>query len=112
MLTVFGYDDHGRVIRNLEIVLGHNATMTETAYNFVGDVAIENRKMIKAYVYVRSPKHRTIKYHFKIDGIEYYGFSRYTRWQLYPESGDSILIYYKEDDPSVNLWAGMFEKNK
>ena len=73
---------------------------------------IENRKTIKAYVYVRSPKHRTIKYHFKIDDIEYYGFSRYTRWQLYPESGDSILIYYKEDDPSVNLWAGMFEKNK
>lgn len=41
MLTVFGYDDHGRVIRKLEIGLGHNATMTETAYNFVGDVTGE-----------------------------------------------------------------------
>ena len=42
MLTIFGYDDHGRVIKKLEIGLGHNATMTETAYNFVGDVTAEN----------------------------------------------------------------------
>ena len=118
MLTVFGYDDHGRVIRNLEIGLGHNATMTETAYNFVGDVAAEN---VTYYAYNEasgsvSPNFHastTNKYdipHTKLLGSTLYSILDITTGR-YIVSGDSILIYYKEDDPSVNLWAGMFEKN-
>ncbi|MBP5680906.1 MAG: hypothetical protein J6X31_07645 [Bacteroidales bacterium] len=70
---------------------------------------IENRQVVKAYVYLKNAKKRRFEYRFKIDGIEYDGVSRYIPSRQHPEVGDSIWVYYKEDDPNVNLWVGMFE---
>ena len=70
---------------------------------------VENRKSVKAYVYLKNPKKRRFEYRFKIQGIEYEGGSRYIQMCPHPEKGDSIWVYYKEDDPKVNLWVGEFE---
>jgi hypothetical protein len=72
------------------------------------ELSIE-RKAIKAYVYIRNPKCERILYRFEVNGVQYTGESKYFRSQQYPERGDSIWVYYKEDDPNVNLWVGMFE---
>ncbi len=69
----------------------------------------KERKAIKAYVYIENSKRRRLLYRFELDGVHYTGVSRYSRSQQYPHRGDSIWVYYKEDDPNVNLWVGMFE---
>ena len=52
----------------------------------------------------------TFTYQFKINGKQYKGISKYNMSkQERPPIGDSIWVYYKEDDPNVNLWVGMFE---
>ncbi|MBE6331171.1 MAG: hypothetical protein E7070_02520 [Bacteroidales bacterium] len=67
------------------------------------------RKAIKAYVYIRNSKSQRILYRFELNGVQYTGVSGYSRSQPYPHRGDSIWVYYKEDDPNVNLWVGEFE---
>jgi hypothetical protein len=74
------------------------------------------RKSVKACVidyyrnYNGSFKTKTFVYRFIVDNLTYEGISQYNMdKQLPPEVGDSIWVYYKEDDPNVNLWVGMFE---
>lgn len=77
---------------------------------------ITERKTIKAYVSGYYGRHRgrfkkdTFIYRFMIDNQEYKGISSCKGNHLYPEVGDSIWVYYKEDDPNVNLWVGMFSE--
>ena len=66
-----------------------------------------NRRTVKAYVYETKRKSNQIFYRFTLNGVVYSGCSHYSLYQSYP--GDSIWVYYKEDDPNVNLWVGMFE---
>ncbi|MBQ7238557.1 MAG: hypothetical protein IJS20_07180 [Bacteroidales bacterium] len=104
MLTIFGYDDHGRVTKKLEIGLGHNATMTETAYNFVGDVTAEN---VTYYAYNEasgsvSPTFyasTTNKYdipHTKLLGSTLYSILDITTGR-YPVSGDTLQSFKYDD---------------
>ena len=68
------------------------------------------RKRTKAFVYSRNKKFHELRYRFTLEGIEYTGNSNYSfAKQQYIEKEDSIWVYYKEDDPNVNLWVGMFE---
>ncbi len=73
------------------------------------DKLSEDRKVVRAYVYLRNPRKNRFEYRFKIGDIKYKGVSRYAQMQPHPEEGDSIWVYYKEDDPNVNIWVGMFE---
>ncbi|MBP5347014.1 MAG: hypothetical protein J6Y99_12455 [Bacteroidales bacterium] len=74
------------------------------------------RKSVKACVidyyrnYNGSFKTKTFVYRFVVDNLTYEGISQYNKGkQQTPEVGDSIWVYYKEDDPNVNLWVEMFE---
>ncbi|WP_028903599.1 hypothetical protein [Prevotella sp. P6B4] len=60
---------------------------------------------------INSITHRKTKifYEFMVNGVKYSGISRYTLLNPpYPQKGDSIDVYYSEDDPNVNLWSGEF----
>ena len=70
-----------------------------------------NHSVTKAYVNQVVNRGNTIYYVFKIDGVKYSGFSRYSLMNPpYPDVGDSIEVYYDESDPNVNLWRGEFPK--
>lgn len=67
-------------------------------------------KVVTAYVYGSNPKKNKILYRFTINGETYKGQSRYRQTQSpKPAIGDSIEVYYKEENPEVNLWSGFCE---
>lgn len=70
---------------------------------------LEEHKTIRAYVYRRIGKHNTIEYIFSINNKEYLGGSRYSDMAPYPDKGDSIVVFYKENNPEINLWSGCFD---
>ena len=70
---------------------------------------VNNHCVTKAYIYDDSPRDNTIYYEFVVNGMKYSGISRYSLLAPpYPEKGDSIEVYYSEDDPTINLWRGEF----
>jgi len=63
----------------------------------------------KAYVNGITHRDNTIYYEFNVNNVKYFGISRYSLLDTpYPEEGDSIEVYYNEEDPNVNLWRGEF----
>lgn len=72
---------------------------------------LEGHKTIRAYVYRRIGKHNTIEYSFSINNKTYVGESRYRQSDPYPDEGDSIEVFYKENKPEINLWSGCFDWN-
>ncbi|GEM_PF-1234040 len=69
------------------------------------------RKRTKAFVYSRNKKYHELRYRFSLEGVEYTGNSNYSfSNHQNVEKEDSIWIYYKEDDPTVNLWVGMIDE--
>ena len=78
------------------------------------------RKKAKAYVsayivhkgetrlFIKATR-RTFVYNFTVNGQQYEGYSKNYKKQRLPNIGDSIWVYYKEEDPNVNLWVGLFE---
>lgn len=72
---------------------------------------INSHCVTKAFINATNPRDNTIYYEFVVNGIEYSGISRYSLLNPpYPETGDSIEVYYSETDPNVNLWSGEFTK--
>lgn len=72
---------------------------------------LEGHKTVRAYVYRRigTKNRNTIEYIFSINNKEYLGESRYSRSKPYPDDGDSIVVFYKENNPEINLWSGCFD---
>lgn len=65
----------------------------------------------KAYIYDDNPRDVKIYYRFVVNGIKYSGISHYSHLNPpYPREGDSIEVYYCENDPNVNLWRGEFSE--
>ena len=70
---------------------------------------INSHCVTKAYINATNPRDNMIYYEFMVNGIKYSGISRYSLLKPpYPEKGDSIEVYYKDDDPNVNLWRCEF----
>ncbi len=70
-----------------------------------------NHCVAKAYIYDDNPRDVKIYYRFVVNGIKYSGISHYSHLNPpYPREGDSIEVYYSEDDPNVNLWRGEFSE--
>jgi len=55
------------------------------------DKLSEDRKVVKAYVYLKNPRKKRFEYRFKIGDIKYKGVSRYAQMQPHPEEGDVHL---------------------
>ena len=65
----------------------------------------------KAFINATNPRDNTIYYEFVVNGNKYSGISRYSLSNSpYPREGDSIEVYYCENDPNVNLWRGEFSE--
>lgn len=70
---------------------------------------VKNHSVTMAYINAITHRDNTIYYEFIVNGIKYSGISRYSLLKPpYPEKGDSIEVYYSDDDPNVNLWRGEF----
>ena len=72
---------------------------------------INSHCVTKAYINATNPRDNTIYFEFVVNGIKYSGISRYSLLKPpYPEKGDSIEVYYSDDDPNINLWRGEFHE--
>ena len=68
-----------------------------------------SHRVTKGYINAITYRKNLIDYNFIVNGVKYSGKSRYSLLEPpYPEKGDSIEVYYKDDDPNVNLWRCEF----